>query len=82
MMKFKAILFLGLAVLVASCGMLGKGGKGGNKASSKTGWEYNNPDNGGFQADGDFNQVTGPGLTFIEGGTFTMGRVEQDVMYD
>lgn len=81
-MKFKAILILGLAVLVASCGMLGKGGKGGGKASKTTGWEYNNPDNGGFQADVDYNQVTGPGLKFIEGGTFTMGRVEQDVMYD
>lgn len=82
MMKFKAILFLGLAVMVAGCGLLGKSGKGGSKASSTTGWEYNNPDNGGFQADGDYDQETGPGLTFIEGGTFTMGRVEQDVMYD
>ena len=81
-MKFKAILFLGLAVFVAGCGLLGKGKAGGGKASKTTGWEYNNPDNGGFQADGDYNQVAGPGLTFIEGGTFTMGRVEQDVMYD
>jgi len=27
-------------------------------------------------------QETGPGLVLIEGGTFTMGRVEQDVMFD
>ena len=27
-------------------------------------------------------QMTGPGLMFIEGGTFSMGRVEQDVMYE
>jgi gliding motility-associated lipoprotein GldJ len=27
-------------------------------------------------------QETGPGLVFIEGGTFTMGRVSQDVMND
>lgn len=80
-MKFKAILMLGLAALVAGCGLLGKGGSKGG-ASKATGWEYNNPDNGGFQADEDYNQVTGPGLKFIEGGTFTMGRVEQDVMYD
>ena len=26
--------------------------------------------------------MTGPGLTFIEGGSFTQGRIEQDVMYD
>lgn len=82
MMKFKAILFLGLAVLMAGCGLFGKGGSGGKNVSSTTGWEYNNPDNGGFQADVDYKQNTGPGLVFIEGGTFTMGRVEQDVMYD
>ena len=28
------------------------------------------------------DQETGPGLVMIEGGTFTMGRAEQDVMYD
>ena len=26
------------------------------------------------------NKKTGPGLVFVEGGTFTMGRVEADVM--
>ena len=28
------------------------------------------------------NQQTGPGLVFIEGGTFTMGRVQDDPMHD
>ncbi|HKJ79628.1 MAG TPA: SUMF1/EgtB/PvdO family nonheme iron enzyme, partial [Prolixibacteraceae bacterium] len=28
-----------------------------------------------------YEQEAGPGLVFIQGGTFTMGRVEQDVMY-
>ena len=28
------------------------------------------------------DQETGPGLLLVEGGTFTMGRTEQDVMYD
>ena len=28
------------------------------------------------------SKTPGPGLVYIEGGTFTMGRVEQDVMYD
>lgn len=27
-------------------------------------------------------QITGPGLVYIEGGTFTMGRVQDDVMHD
>ena len=52
------------------------------KESSTTGWEYNNSKNGGFELNTKFEeQETGPGLMFIEGGTFTMGRVEQDVMY-
>ncbi|OFX67442.1 MAG: gliding motility lipoprotein GldJ [Bacteroidetes bacterium GWE2_29_8] len=50
--------------------------------SVSTGWEYNNPRNGGFEVVPYREQETGPGLVLIEGGTFTMGRVEQDVMYD
>lgn len=51
-------------------------------ASNSTGWNYNDPKNGGFQVDNYEGQETGPGLVFVEGGTFTMGRVEQDVRYD
>ncbi len=54
-----------------------------NETSSTTGWEYNNPDFGGFEYYGDFyDQETGPGLVFIEGGSFTMGQTEQDIQYD
>ena len=53
------------------------------EVSSVTGWSYNNPDNGGFEyKQGYFEQETGPGLVLVEGGTFTMGRVEQDILYD
>ena len=53
------------------------------EASQITGWSYNNPDNGGFEyKQGYFEQETGPGLQLVEGGTFTMGRVEQDILYD
>jgi len=52
------------------------------EASKTTGWEYNNAKNGGFEKASYQNQVTGPGLVFIEGGRFTMGRVEEDVMRD
>ena len=51
-------------------------------ASNSTGWNYNDSKNGGFQVDNYEGQETGPGLVFVEGGTFTMGRVEQDVRYD
>ena len=51
--------------------------------SSSTGWEYNNSFNGGFETNQSFvEQKTGPGLVFIEGGSFVMGRVEQDVMHE
>ena len=51
--------------------------------SSVTGWSYNDSKNGGYEVNTQFKeQITGPGLVFIEGGSFTQGRVEQDVMYD
>jgi gliding motility-associated lipoprotein GldJ len=52
------------------------------ESSSSTGWEYNSVENGGFEKAPFEEQETGPGLVFIEGGTFVMGRSEQDVMYD
>ena len=52
------------------------------ESSSITGWDYNNPKNGGFQKVPYAEQETGPGLILIEGGTFTMGRIEQDVTYE
>ncbi|WP_297706865.1 gliding motility lipoprotein GldJ [uncultured Eudoraea sp.] len=50
--------------------------------SRATGWKINSKD-GGFQYNTDFKeQETGPGLVFIEGGTFTKGKVQDDVMHD
>lgn len=49
--------------------------------SNATGWNYNDPKNGGFEKVPYFEQETGPGLILIEGGTFTMGATEQ-VMID
>ena len=77
MKKFNKI-FIGLVAisLITSCA---------KDTSTSTGWEYNNYKNGGFEKDGNFpvkEQQTGPGLVFIEGGTFTMGQTEQDVMQE
>lgn len=52
------------------------------KVSSATGWEYNTEENGGFEVASAVDQETGPGLVFIEGGTFTMGKVQDDVLYE
>ncbi|HPD95216.1 MAG: SUMF1/EgtB/PvdO family nonheme iron enzyme [Bacteroidales bacterium] len=80
-LKYKSLVLalFGIAGL-SSCGMLGGGG--GSDTSSKTGWRYNTPDNGGFEVVTDWRPEAGPGLVFIEGGTFIMGRVEPDLMYD
>lgn len=61
------------AFIVSSCS---------REASNVTGWDYNNPKQGGFQKVPFVDQETGPGLLLVEGGTFTMGRSEQDVMFD
>ncbi len=52
------------------------------KQSATTGWDYDNSKNGGFQYGNISEQQTGPGLALVEGGTFVMGRVQQDVVYD
>ncbi len=51
-------------------------------SSRATGWKMNSKD-GGFQYNPKTKeQETGPGLVFVEGGTFTMGRVQDDPMHD
>ncbi|HEX8268435.1 MAG TPA: gliding motility lipoprotein GldJ, partial [Flavobacterium sp.] len=48
-------------------------------SSSATGWNINDK-KGGFQYASNFKkQATGPGLVMVEGGTFTMGKVQDDV---
>ena len=49
------------------------------KKSSTTGLAYNKKD--GFKVASFKGQPTGPNLVFIEGGRFTMGSMEEDVMY-
>ena len=81
MYRFRAITGVIICVLfLSSC--FGKKKGGGEGVSSTTGWEYNNPDNGGFEVAQGVEQQTGPGLVLIEGGRFTMGQVQQDVMFD
>ena len=77
--RFSVIALLLISVLSASsCRMF----KGKKEKSSTTGWNYNDPDFGGYEVKHVAEQETGPGLVFIEGGTFTMGRVSEDVMFD
>ncbi len=56
--------------------------RGGN-TSTLTGWEFNNPNYGNYIKGKSFEGSKPPsGMVAIEGGTFTMGRVQDDVMYD
>jgi len=76
-MKLHIILHVG--TLVAAIMLLGACKK---ENSRSTGWSYNDPKNGGFEVRPFQEQETGPGLVFIEGGTFTMGLTQDDVLYE
>jgi gliding motility-associated lipoprotein GldJ len=67
------LIILATSILVSSCK---------KEVSNTTGWNYRDPNFGGFENHPGYEQETGPGLVFIEGGSFAMGRVEQDVMFD
>ncbi len=64
---------------VTSCSKKSSSSKNVSRA---TGWKINAKE-GGFQFNTDFKeQETAPGLVFVEGGTFTKGKVQDDVMHD
>ena len=75
----KVLLLALLSVTMFNC----KNNSSSSKNSSRaTGWQINSKD-GGFQYNTKFEeQETAPGLVFVEGGTFTMGKVQDDVMHD
>ena len=71
MKSIKITLLMMATVLVfASCGS--------KESSPTTGWNLNDSEWGGFQRSEFTEQITGPGLVFIEGGSFQMGRVADD----
>jgi len=73
MKKLRNASFLLAALLViTSCS---------KQKSATTGWNYNDPEWGGFEVSEYNEQITAPGLVFIEGGAFTMGRVTDDARY-
>ncbi|WP_339918395.1 gliding motility lipoprotein GldJ [Yeosuana marina] len=77
-LAFKTLIVLTLSLATISC----KKSTSSKNSSRATGWQINNKE-GGFQYNTNFQeQETSPGLVFIEGGTFTKGRVQDDVMHD
>lgn len=71
-------LFFIVLSLFASC----KSGGGSGELSTSTGWEYNNPEYGGFEKLDYEGQINGPNLVLIEGGTFAMGLTQEDVTFE
>lgn len=72
-----------LVIVALTLGFTGCSKKGSTKGgSSATGWKINDK-KGGFQFNDKYKQQeTPPGMVPVEGGTFTMGKVQDDVMHD
>src|SRR5690606_10547272 len=68
-----SMLCIGAATFLTACSSNPKS----TGVSRATGWDYNDPRLGGFDVPNYPGQQTGPGLTFVEGGRFTMGQVEE-----
>jgi formylglycine-generating enzyme len=74
----KNFFYVSLVALTVASGC--KGSKSG--ASDTTGWNYNDPKWGGFERSENTQQITGPNLVLVEGGTFVMGATEEDLLYE
>ena len=83
-LKLFSIIAASSTMLLVSCGGGGGTKKGGGtkgKFTSKTGWNPNDK-NGWFFSGKPQKQKGWPGMVYVEGGTFTMGLVKDDVMHD
>jgi formylglycine-generating enzyme len=81
-MKVKNLtILLSCAVLLTMSSCKSLFGKKKEK-SDVTGWNYNDKNMGGYQIAKSKEQGLGPGLVFVQGGTFTMGQTDEDVMGD
>src|SRR5438552_1283638 len=72
------ILFAASIAALASC----KSSGGSKGKSASTGWKYNDKTQGGFSVAKPKDIKAGPGLVFVQGGSFVMGATEEDVMSD
>ncbi len=69
------IFILAVAGSIVSC-------KKKMEKSETTGWNYNDKTQGNFYVAKPKDIKTAPGLVFIQGGTFTMGASQEDIMGD
>ena len=69
------IILTGIVFLLSSCGRK-------PEKSSVTGWNYDDKKYGNYHVAKIKYSKAGPGLVFVEGGTFLMGAKDEDVMSD
>ena len=78
-MNFRLLAVTALILTAFSCK---RSSSSSSNVDSATGWAINSRE-GGFQYNTSFEeQETPPGTVFVEGGTFTMGKVQDDPMHD
>ena len=82
-LKLFTLIALSSTLFMISCGGGGNSKKGGGtkRFTSKTGWKPNDQ-KGWFFTGKQQKQKGWPGMVYVEGGTFTMGLVKDDVMHD
>jgi gliding motility-associated lipoprotein GldJ len=74
---FKTGLILAVSLMIFSCN------KSTTNKSSLTGLSFNDPKNGNYVKGNAGNDQKPPlGMVAVEGGSFTMGQVQDDVMFD
>lgn len=81
-MKTSRIFFLPLLALLFGACKNGSIFKKKLEKSSATGWNYNDKNGSGFSIAKAKDVKAGPGLVFVQGGTFVMGAAQEDVMGD
>lgn len=72
----KPILYFILLALVAGSTTSCRVFKKNKEQSTATGWNYNDPEQGGFEKFDFTGQDNGPGLILVEGGSFLMGATQ------
>jgi len=72
-----------ITLLLFSTSLLYNCNSANRSKSSLTGWNFNDPKYGSYIKGSSFQgQKTPEGMVAVEGGTFTMGQVQDDVMFD
>jgi gliding motility-associated lipoprotein GldJ len=74
--------FLKTAFIVASVAIATSCATTNTNQSKSTGWGMNDPKWGGFQSMDNYSQPVPLRMVFIEGGTFVMGRNQENLMYE